>query len=72
MARALRGTWQPEPLFALPPSRALDDSDHEQIRDCDRVIETPLQGMAWPEIPPLAPKRRGVAAAWRARAAWQA
>src|SRR6266571_2173094 len=30
----------------------------EPIRDCDRVIEAHLQGMALPEVPPLAPKRR--------------
>jgi transposase len=28
------------------------------IRDCDRVIEEHLQGMALPEVPPLAPKKR--------------
>jgi hypothetical protein len=37
----------------------LYDSSHEQIRACDRVIEAHLQGMAWPEVPLLAPKRRG-------------
>ena len=58
IARALQGTWQPEHLFALQQSLALYDYYHEQIRDCDRVIETHLQGMALPEIPPLAPKRR--------------
>lgn len=58
IARALQGTWQPEPLFALQQSLALYDYYHEQIRDCDRVIETHLQGMALPELPPLAPKRR--------------
>jgi transposase len=58
MARALQGTWQPEPLCAWRQSLALYAYDHEQIRDCDRVIETPLQGMALPELPPLAPQRR--------------
>ena len=46
IARALQGTWQPEPLCALPPSLALYDSDHEPIRDGDRGIEAHLQGMA--------------------------
>jgi transposase len=59
LARALQGTWQPEPLLALQPSLALYDDYHEQIRDCDRVIAAHLQGMALPEVPPLAPKRRG-------------
>jgi transposase len=58
IARALQGTWQPEHLFALQQSLALYDYYHDQIRDCDRVIETHLQGMALPEVPPLAPTRR--------------
>lgn len=58
IARALQGTWQPEHLFALQQSLALYDYYHEQIRDCDRVIEEHLKGMALPEVPPLAPKRR--------------
>jgi len=37
----------------------LYDYYHEQIRDCDRVIETHVQGMALPEGPPLTPPRRG-------------
>ena len=44
IARALQGTWQPEHLFALQQSLALYDYYHEQIRDCDRVIEAHLQG----------------------------
>jgi transposase len=52
IARALQGTWQPEPLFALQQSLALYDYDHEQIRDCDRVIEAHLKGMALPAVPP--------------------
>jgi transposase len=59
IARALQGTWQPEHLFALQQSLALYDYYHAQIRDCDRVIEEHLKGMALPEVPPLAPKRRG-------------
>lgn len=58
IARALQGTWQPEPLFALQQSLALYDYYHTQMRDCDRVIEEHLQGMALPEVPPLAPKKR--------------
>jgi transposase len=58
-ARALQGTWQPEPLFAWQPSRTLYDDSHEQIQACARVIEAHLQDMAWPEGPSLAPKRRG-------------
>jgi transposase len=59
MARALQGTWQPEPLCALQQSLALSDSYHEQIQACARGIAEPLQGLALPEVPPLAPKRRG-------------
>ena len=59
IARALHGTWQPEHLFALQPSLALDDDSHEQSRACARVIAAHLQGMALPEVPPLAPQRRG-------------
>lgn len=58
IARALQGTWQPEHLFALQQSLALYDYYHDQIRDCDRVIEAHLQSMALPEVPPLAPTRR--------------
>jgi transposase len=58
IARALQGTWQPEHLFTLQQSLALYDYYHAQIRACDQVIETHLQGMALPEVPPLAPKRR--------------
>jgi len=46
IARALQGPWQPEHLFALQQSLALYDSYHQQIRDCDQVSETHLQGMA--------------------------
>ncbi len=59
IAQALQGTWQPEHRFALQQSLALSDSSHQQIRDCDRGIEAHLKGMAFPEVPPLAPKRRG-------------
>src|SRR5262249_13040867 len=59
IAGALPGTWPPEPLWAVPQSRALYDDDHEHIRDCDRVIERPLQGRAVPAVPPLASTRRG-------------
>jgi transposase len=58
IARALQGTWQPAHLFALQQSLALYDYYHEQIRDCDRVIEAHLTGMALPEVPPLEPTRR--------------
>jgi transposase len=58
IARALQGTWQPEPLFALQQSLALYDYYHEQIEACDRVIEEHLKGMALPEVPPLEPTRR--------------
>jgi hypothetical protein len=59
IARALQGTWPPEPLCALPPSLALYDDDHQQIQACDRVIEAHLQGMARPAGPPLEPQKRG-------------
>ena len=58
IARALQGTWQPEHLFALQQSLELYDYSHQQIRECDRVIEAHLQGMALPEVPPLEPKKR--------------
>jgi transposase len=58
IARALQGTWPPEHVCALQQSLALYDYYHEQIRDCDRVIEAHLTGMAFPEVPPLEPKRR--------------
>ena len=58
IARALEGTWQPEHLFALQQSLALYDYSHEQIRDCDRVIEEHLKSMALPEGPPLEPTQR--------------
>jgi transposase len=58
IARALQGTWQPEHVFALQQSLALYDYYHQQIQDCDRVIEVPLQGLALPEVPPLELKRR--------------
>jgi hypothetical protein len=58
IARALQGTWQPEHLCTLQQSLAWYDDYHEQLRDCDRVIAAHVQGMAWPEGPPLAPKRR--------------
>jgi hypothetical protein len=58
-ARALQGPWPPEPLWAGPPSLALDDDDPPQSRDGDRGIAAPLQGLAWPEVPPRAPTRRG-------------
>jgi transposase len=58
IARALQGTWQPEPLCAFQQSLALYDYYHEQIAACDRVIEEPLTGMALPEVPPLEPPRR--------------
>ena len=58
IAQALQGTWQPEHLFALRQSLELYDYYHQQIRDCDRVIEAHLQGMALPEVTPLEPTRR--------------
>jgi len=58
IARALQGTWQPEHLFAFQQSLALSDDSHEPLRDCDRVIEDHLTGMAFPEVLPLEPKRR--------------
>ena len=39
MARALQGTWQPEPRCACQPSLALDEDDHEQIR---RIFPPPF------------------------------
>jgi transposase len=58
IARAWQGTWQPAHLFALQQSLALYDYSHEQIHACDQVIEEHLKGMAFPALPPLAPKRR--------------
>lgn len=58
IARALQGTWQPEYLFALQQSLALYDYDHEQIQDCDRVIEAHRKALALPEGPPREPTRR--------------
>jgi transposase len=58
ITRALQGPWQSEHLCAVQPSLALYDDSHEQLRDCDRVLEAHLQGMALPEVPPLTPKRR--------------
>jgi len=54
----LQGTWRPEHRFALQQSLALYDYYHAQIRDCDRVLEEHLKGMALPEVPPLEPTRR--------------
>jgi len=58
IARALQGPWQPAHLCAFQQALALYDASHEQSRGCDRVIAAPLQGMALPEVPPLAPRRR--------------
>ena len=58
-APALPGTWQPEPLCAVQPSLAWDDDSHPQSRACARGSAAHRQGRAWPEGPPLAPKRRG-------------
>jgi Transposase IS116/IS110/IS902 family len=44
--------------LGLQQSLALYDYYHEQIRDCDRVLEDHLKAMALPEVPPLEPKRR--------------
>jgi transposase len=55
---ALQGTWQPEHLFALRQSLELYEYHHQQIRDCDRVIEEHLKGLALPEVKPLPPKPR--------------
>ena len=54
----MQGTWQPEHLCAFQQSLALYDYDHEQSRACAPVIEDHLTGMAFPEVPPLAPPRR--------------
>jgi transposase len=58
IARALEGTWQPEHLFALRQSLELYDYYHQQIRDCDRVIDEHLKGLALPDVKPLEPTRR--------------
>ena len=58
IGRALQGTWQPAHLFALQQSLALYDYYHEQLRDCDQVIEEHLKGLALPEVPALEPTRR--------------
>src|SRR5262249_6023540 len=59
IARALPGTGQPEHRWAWQPSLALYDYYHEQRRACARVSAAQLQGMAVPEVPPLAAQRRG-------------
>ena len=58
IGRAWQGTWQPEHLFALQQSLALYDDYHEQLRDCDQVIEEHLKSLALPEVPALEPTRR--------------
>jgi transposase len=42
MAKARRGRWRDEHLFALAQAMALDDLEHQKIGACDRQIEAPL------------------------------
>jgi transposase len=42
IAKALRGQWRDEHLFALAQAVALDDLYHEKIAACDRQIEAHL------------------------------
>lgn len=58
IALALQGTWQAEHVFALRQSVALYDFYHQQIVECDRVIEEHLKTLALPGVPPLPPKKR--------------
>ena len=44
--QALRGTWQPEHLFALRHAVAAWDFYQQQMRECDQAIEQVLQGMS--------------------------
>jgi transposase len=46
IARALEGTWREEHLFALRQAVELFDVYQGKIGDCDRTIETCLQGFA--------------------------
>jgi transposase len=59
IARALRGSWRPEALFAL--RQAWDSWQHyqAQVRAVEEVIARQLQRMKKsPELPPLPPKPR--------------
>lgn len=59
IARALRGSWRPEALFAL--QQALDSWEHyqEQLRELEDVIAKQLHRMKKsPDLPPLPPKPR--------------
>lgn len=64
IAQALRGTWQPEHLFALGQELELYEFYHRQIAECDRRIEAHLRAVAvtaetapQPTRPPRKPKR---------------
>lgn len=59
IARALRGSWRPEALFAL--QQAFDSWEHyqEQLRAVEEVIAKQLHRMKKsPDLPPLPPKPR--------------
>ena len=56
IAKALRGPYQPEHVFALKQALALYDASTEQRRECDAEIERRFQAIkpVWPdELPPL-------------------
>jgi transposase len=42
IAKALEGTWRPEHLFALRQAQELYQFHHQQIAECDQMIETEL------------------------------
>lgn len=58
IALALEGTWRPEHLLELRHALELYEYYHTKVRECDRAIEEHLQGMALPEVKPLAPRPR--------------
>ena len=56
IAKALRGHYQPEHVFALQQALALYDAYTEPVRECDAAIEQPFQAMrpVGPDaLPPL-------------------
>jgi transposase len=59
IAKALRGTWRDEHLFALKQALALYDAYAEQLAECDRQLETMLADLARHEGEPGPSKRRG-------------
>jgi transposase len=58
IAKALRGNWREEHLFALKQAVALYDAYAEQLAECDRQLDTMLGTLAQHEGQPFPPKRR--------------